>query len=145
MKAKKMIKKIVRWARKKSPWILHFNSGGCNGCDIELLSLLTPHMDVERLGILKESSPRHADILVCTGPVTAQTESRLVRIYEQIPSPKWVIAAGSCSCTGGVFAGAYNIHDGIDNVIPVDVYIPGCPCRPEAIVDAVIKLQEKIE
>jgi len=144
MKGKKLIKEIIRWARKKSPWILHFNSGGCNGCDIELLSLLTPHMDVERLGILKESSPRHADILVCTGPVTAQTESRLIRIYEQMPAPKWVIAAGSCSCTGGVFAGAYNIHDGIDNVLPVDVYIPGCPCRPEAIVDAVIKLQEKM-
>jgi NADH-quinone oxidoreductase B subunit len=145
MKGRKVIDKIVQWARKKSPWILHFNSGGCNGCDIELLSLLTPRMDVERLGILKESSPRHADILVCTGPVTAQTESRLVRIYEQMPSPKWVIAAGSCSCTGGVFAGAYNIHDGIDNVLPVDIYIPGCPCRPEAIIDGVVKLLEKIE
>jgi ech hydrogenase subunit C len=145
MKGRKVIDKIVQWARRKSPWILHFNSGGCNGCDIELLSLLTPRMDVERLGILKESSPRHADILVCTGPVTAQTESRLVRIYEQMPSPKWVIAAGSCSCTGGVFAGAYNIHDGIDNVLPVDIYIPGCPCRPEAIIDGVVKLLEKIE
>ncbi len=140
-----MINKIIQWARRKSPWILHFNSGGCNGCDIELLSLLTPKMDVERLGILKESSPRHADILVCTGPVTAQTEARLIRIYEQIPAPKWVIAAGSCSCTGGVFSGAYNIQDGVDNVIPVDVYIPGCPCRPEAIVDGVVKLLEKIK
>ena len=140
-----MIDKIIQWARRKSPWVLHFNSGGCNGCDIELLSLLTPRMDVERLGILKESSPRHADILVCTGPVTAQTESRLVRIYEQMPSPKWVLAAGSCSCTGGVFAGAYNIHDGIDNVLPVDMYIPGCPCRPEAIIDGIVKLLEKME
>ena len=144
MKGNEVINNIIQWARRKSPWILHFNSGGCNGCDIELLSLLTPKMDVERLGILKESSPRHADILVCTGPVTAQTESRLKRIYQQMPAPKWVIAAGSCGCTGGVFSGAYNIHDGIDNVIPVDVYIPGCPARPEAIVDGVVKLLEKI-
>jgi len=140
-----LINKCIRWARRKSPWILHFNSGGCNGCDIELLSLLTPRLDVERFGILKESSPRHADILVCTGPVTVQTESRLVRIYEQMPAPKWVISAGSCSCTGGVFSGAYNILDGIDNVLPVDIYIPGCPCRPEAIIDGIVHLLGKIE
>ena len=97
--------KVFRWARKKSPWILHFNTGGCNGCDIEILSLLTPRYDVERFGILKESSPRHADILVCTGPVTRQTESRLRRIYDQMPAPKWVMAVGSCSCSGGVFSG----------------------------------------
>lgn len=144
VKDQTLIEKITRWARKKSPWIIHFNSGGCNGCDIESLSLLTPRMDVERLGILMESSPRHADILLCTGPVTAQTKERLIRIYEQMPSPKWVIAVGSCSCTGGIFSGAYNIHDGIDNVLPVDVYIPGCPCRPEAIVDGIMTLLEKI-
>lgn len=135
----------IQWARRKSPWFLHFNSGGCNGCDIELLSLLTPRLDVERFGILKESSPRHADILICTGPVTAQTELPLRRIYEQIPAPKWVISAGSCSCTGGVFSGAYNILGGIDKVLPVDMYIPGCPSRPEAIIDAIVALLEMIK
>ncbi len=137
-------KRIINWARRKSPWFLHFNTGGCNGCDIELLSVLTPHLDVERFGILKESSPRHADILICTGPVTAQTQARLKRIYEQMPAPKWVISAGSCSCTGGVFTGGYNILGGIDKVIPVDIYIPGCPCKPEAIIDGIHTLLEKI-
>jgi len=135
---------ILAWARRKSPWILHFNSGGCNGCDIEILSLLTPVYDVERFGILTEASPRHADILICTGPVTEQTKPRLKRIYEQIPEPKWVMAVGSCSCSGGVFSGAYNILGGIDKLLPVDMYIPGCPCRPETIIDGIIQLVESM-
>ncbi|HOJ00202.1 MAG TPA: NADH-quinone oxidoreductase subunit B family protein [Anaerolineaceae bacterium] len=139
------VSNIVSWARKKSPWILHFNSGGCNGCDIEILSLLTPLYDVERFGILKESSPRHADILICTGPVTEQVKPRLQRIYDQIPEPKWVLAVGSCSCTGGIFSGSYNILGGIDKLLPVDMYIPGCPCRPETIIDGIIKLVELME
>jgi len=141
---KAIIPKVLSWARQKSPWILHFNSGGCNGCDIEILSLLTPRYDVERFGILKESSPRHADILICTGPVTQQVKPRLQRIYDQIPEPKWVLAVGSCSCSGGVFSGAYNILGGIEKVLPVDMFIAGCPCRPEAIIDGIIKLLEQI-
>ena len=137
--------KIISWARKKSPWILHFNTGGCNGCDIEILSLLTPYYDVERFGILKESTPRHADILICTGPVTRQVEPRLQRIYNQMPAPKWVLAVGSCSCSGGVFSGSYNILGGIDKVLPVNMYITGCPCRPEAIIDGIIKLLEEVK
>ena len=135
---------FLRWARKKSIWMLHFNTGGCNGCDIEILSLLTPSYDIERLGMLKEGTPRHADVLVCTGPVTRQVRDRLVRIYQQMPEPKWVAAVGSCSASGGVFTGAYNILGGVDQVIPVDIYIPGCPCRPEAIISGLIKLQEII-
>lgn len=141
---KAIIPKVLSWARQKSPWILHFNSGSCNGCDIEILSLLTPRYDVERFGILKESSPRHADILICTGPVTQQVKPRLQRIYDQIPEPKWVLAVGSCSCSGGVFSGAYNILGGIEKVLPVDMFIAGCPCRPEAIIDGIIKLLEQI-
>ena len=141
---KAVIPKVLRWARQKSPWILHFNTGGCNGCDIEILSLLTPRYDVERFGILKESSPRHADILICTGPVTKWVKPRLQRIYDQIPEPKWVLAVGSCGCSGGVFSGAYNILGGIDKVLPVDMFIAGCPCRPEAIIDGIIKLLVRI-
>jgi NADH-quinone oxidoreductase B subunit len=140
-----LIHRVVQWARRKSPWILHYNSGGCNGCDIELLDLLTPRYDVERLGILKEASPRHADILLCTGPVTRQSRDRLLRIYEQMPVPKWVVSMGSCSCSGGVFQGGYNIVGGIDRVLPVDMYIFGCPCRPEAIIDGLARLLEKIK
>ena len=137
--------KLINWARRKSPWILHFNSGGCNGCDIEILDLLTPRYDVERLGILNEASPRHADILVCTGPVTRQSRDRLIRIYEQMPAPKWVVAVGSCSCTGGVFAGGHNVIGGIDQVLPVAMYIPGCSCRPEAMIQGIAQLLETIK
>lgn len=135
-----LIERAVRWARQKSIWVLHFNSGGCNGCDIEILDTLTPRYDVERLGILKEGSPRHADVLLCTGPVTRQSRDRLRRIYEQIPAPKWVVAVGSCACSAGVFRGAHNVVGGVDQVLPVDVYIPGCPCRPEAIIDGLLQL-----
>jgi len=95
--------------------------------------------------MLKEGSPRHADVLVCTGPVTRQIKSRLLRIYEQIPEPKWVVVVGSCGASGGIFAGAYNILGSVDHVIPVDLYIPGCPCRPEAIIEGLIQLREIIE
>jgi NADH-quinone oxidoreductase B subunit len=135
----------VAWARRKSPWVLHYNSGGCNGCDIEILDLLTPRYDVERLGILAEASPRHADILLCTGPVTRQSRDRLRRIHAQMPEPKWVVAVGTCSCSGGVFHGGYNIMGGVDQVLPVDLYVPGCPCRPEAIITGLAKLLERIE
>ncbi|MEA3396716.1 MAG: NADH-quinone oxidoreductase subunit B family protein [Chloroflexota bacterium] len=139
------VRGVIRWARRKSLWVLHFNSGGCNGCDIEILDLLTPRYDVERLGILKEASPRHADVLLCTGPVTRQARDALRRIYAQMPAPKWVVAVGSCSCSGGVFQGAYNILGGVEQVLPVDMYIPGCPCRPEVIIDGLVRLMERIE
>jgi NADH-quinone oxidoreductase B subunit len=139
------LKRIIAWARRKSPWVLHYNSGGCNGCDIEILDLLTPRYDVERLGIIKQASPRHADILLCTGPVTRQSRDRMIRIYQQMPAPKWVVAVGGCSCSGGVFGGAYNVLGGIDQVIPVDMYIPGCPCRPEAMIDGIARLLQEIK
>ena len=139
-----MMDRIIRWARRRSPWLLHFNSGGCNGCDIEFLALVTPRYDIERLGILKEASPRHADILMCTGPVTRQSRDRLLRIYEQMPEPKWVVAVGACACSGGIFSGGYNMLGGVDQLLPVSMYVPGCPCRPEAIVDALVRLLETI-
>jgi NADH-quinone oxidoreductase B subunit len=131
---------LTKWAQKKSPWILHFNSGACNGCDIEVVALLTPRYDVERLGILLEPSPRHADVLLVTGVVTRQVLDRLKRIYEQMPNPKSVVAIGACACSGGVFEGNYNVIGGVDKIIPVDVYIPGCAPKPEAIIDGIAKL-----
>ncbi len=136
----KVIKQVRAWARLNSIWAVHFNSGSCNGCDIEILTLLTPKYDVERFGIKLEGSPRHADILIVTGPVTRQARERLLRTYEQMPEPKFVVSVGSCSVSGGVFQGCYNVGGSIDEVIPVDVFIPGCPPRPEAIVDGIIQL-----
>lgn len=141
----KFMKKLVTWARIKSPWIIHFNTGACNACDIEIVAALTPRFDIERFGILLKGTPRHADVLVCSGPVTRQIEDRLVRIYEQMPEPKFVVATGTCACSGGVFAGCYNVKGGIDAVLPVSVYIPGCPASPAAIIDGVVKLLSTLE
>ena len=135
-----MLKKIVRWSRIKSPWILHLNSGACNACDIEVIAALTPRFDVERLGVLLKATPRHADVIISTGPVTRQIKDRIIRIYEQTPDPKFVIAVGACAMSGCVYRGAYNIMGGLDQVIPVNVYIPGCPVRPDAVLDGVVKL-----
>lgn len=140
-----LCKKIFRWAQLKSPWILHFNTGACNACDIEIIATLTPRYDLERFGVQLKGTPRHADILVCSGPVTRQIEERLKRIYDQMPEPKFVVAVGTCACSGGVFKGCYNVKAGIDSVLPVAAYIPGCPASPKAIIDGVVKLLSSIE
>ena len=140
-----LVKKIVTWARIKSPWILHFNTGACNACDIEIIAALTPRYDLERFGVVLKGTPRHADVLVCSGPVTKQIEERLRRIYEQMPEPKFVVAVGACACSGGVADGCYNVASGIDKVIPVAAYIPGCPASPKAIIDGVVKLLASLE
>jgi NADH-quinone oxidoreductase B subunit len=136
----KTLDQVKTWARINSPWVIHFNTGACNGCDIEILATLTPRYDLERLGVKLKGSPRHADVLLCTGAVTRQARKRLLRIYEQMHEPKFVVAIGSCALSGGVFQGCYNCMGGIAEVIPVDAYIPGCPPRPEAIIDGVVKL-----
>ncbi len=140
-----VVSRVVTWARTKSPWVLHFNTGACNACDIEIVAALTPRYDLERFGILQKGTPRHADILLCSGPVTRQIEDRLVRIYRQMPEPKFVIAVGTCACSGGVFQTCYNVKSGVDAVIPVSAYIPGCPVGPKALIDCVVKLLKSLE
>ncbi len=117
----------------------------CNGCDIEIVAALTPRYDVERFGIKLVGTPRHADVLLVTGPVTRDMKAKLKRIYEQTPSPKVVMVVGNCGNTGGVFYESYNIVGPIDKIVPVDVYVPGCPPRPEAIIDGVVKAWKKLE
>ncbi|MEA1916380.1 MAG: NADH-quinone oxidoreductase subunit B family protein [Campylobacterota bacterium] len=125
--------------RKKSPWILHYNAGSCNGCDIEILAALSPKYDLERFGVINTGNPKQSDIFLITGPVTFRSRERLIELYTQMPEPKVVVAVGSCSCTGGVFRDMYNVEDGIDRYIPVDVYIPGCATSPELIIDGVVQ------
>jgi NADH-quinone oxidoreductase B subunit len=139
-----MLNKLARWSRIKSPWVLHLNSGACNACDIEILAALTPRFDVERFGILLKATPRHADVIIASGPVTRQMRDRIIRIYEQVPDPKFVIAVGACAMSGCVYRGAYNSLGGIDQVLPVNMYVPGCPARPDAIIDGVVKLLGKL-
>ena len=92
-----------------------------------------------------KATPRHADVIVCTGPATRQMKDRIIRIYEQTPEPKFVMAVGACAMSGCVYRGAYNVIGGIDQLIPVDIYVPGCPPRPDAIIDGVVKLLAKLE
>jgi NADH-quinone oxidoreductase B subunit len=141
---KSIMDQLRTWSRVNSPWVIHFNSGSCNGCDIEILATLTPRYDLERFGVKLKGSPRHADVLICTGPVTRQARERLLRVYGQMHEPKFVVAVGSCALTGGAFQGCYNIMGGIDKVLPVNAYIPGCPPRPEAIIDGVVKLLQSL-
>lgn len=125
--------------RKKSPWILHYNCGSCNGCDIEILACLSPKYDIERFGMINTGNPKQSDILLITGPVTKRARERLVELYSQMPEPKVVVACGSCASTGGVFREMYNNEAGVDQYIPVDVYVPGCAARPEQIIDGVVQ------
>ena len=131
----------------KSPWILHYDASSCNGCDIEVLACLTPLYDVERFGIINTGDPKQADILLITGAVNDQNKNVVKQLYRQMPDPKVVVAVGICACSGGVFRDCYNILGGVDTVIPVDVYVPGCAARPESIIDGVVKglavLEEK--
>ncbi|WP_316977293.1 NADH-quinone oxidoreductase subunit B family protein [Shumkonia mesophila] len=133
-----MFGSFLKKSQLKSPWLLHFDCGSCNGCDIEVLACLTPLYDVERFGIVNVGNPKHADLLLVTGTVNHRNKKVLKNLYDQMPNPKIVVAVGACGLSGGVFRDSYNVVGGVDKVIPVDVYVPGCPGKPEAIIDGVV-------
>ena len=130
---------------ERSLWVFHLNTGSCNGCDIEIVAGLTPRYDLERFGIKLVGSPRHADVLLVTGPVTHKMAVRVKRVYEQTPDPKAVIVVGTCGTSGGVFYDSYTLLGSIDKIMPVDVYVPGCPVRPEAVIYGVLQAWIKLE
>lgn len=132
-----ILDKLIKHARQRSPWLFHLNAGGCNGCDIELVACLTPRYDMEQLGIRLEGSPRHADVLCVSGPVTRTTKAALEAIYTQMPTPKVVVAIGSCPATCNAFAGSPTVAGPLARFLPVDVYVPGCPPRPDAIIEGI--------
>jgi membrane-bound hydrogenase subunit mbhJ len=138
----KLWNKLLCTCRRKSPWLFHMNSGSCNGCDIELVAALTPRYDAEQLGVRLQGSPRHADILCVTGPVTAKAVAAVKTVYDQIPSPKAVVAIGSCPATTNVFIDSRTLDGPLEKHIPVDVFVPGCPPRPDAIIQGVAKAAE---
>jgi len=123
---------------RRSLHVRHLDAGSCNGCDWEIAALLNPYHDLQRLGIDFVASPRHADLLLVTGVMTRNLEEAAIRTYEAMPEPRLVVAVGACAISGGVFAGSYAARDGIDDVLPVDVYVPGCPPRPEAIIEGLL-------
>jgi len=128
----------VRRSRTKSPWLVHFDCGGCNGCDIEILDALTPRHSAERFGVINVGDPRQADVLVVTGPANRRNADVLRRVYGQMGEPKAVLAVGSCAVHGGIFRGAPNILGGVGEIVPVDAYVSGCPPRPEQILAGVL-------
>jgi Ni,Fe-hydrogenase III small subunit len=128
------LKKLCQKAFPKSLWVFHANTGACNGCDIETINVLTPYYDAERFGIKLVGSPRHADVLLVSGPVTRQAAEATRKLYDAVPNPKLVIAIGSCACGGGIWFDTYNVLGGTESIMPVNFFIPGCPPRPEAIL-----------
>jgi membrane-bound hydrogenase subunit mbhJ len=131
--------------RSRSPWVYFINTGSCNGCDIEVLAIQNPRFNAEQYGILRVASPRHADVLVVTGPVTKRMADRLTMIYDQIPNPKAVVAVGSCPTSNGIFDGGYSLTGPLDTVIPVDVYVMGCAPRPRNILDGIRKAAKMLD
>lgn len=131
---KGLARRAAGHARLKSPWIIHYDCGSCNGCDIELLACLTPTFDAERLGVVNVGNPKHADILVVTGAVNRRNSRVLENLYREMGHPKAVVAVGTCAASGGLFRDCPNVIAGVDQVVPVTVYVPGCPARPQDIM-----------
>ena len=135
-----MLKELCRKAFTRSLWVYHANAGACNGCDIEVIDVLTPYYDAERFGVRLVASPRHADALVVTGPVTRNMAEPLIKTLEATPGPKLVIALGDCALNCGVFAGGYGVAGSVADVVAVDIEIPGCPPSPDVILAALRRI-----
>jgi ech hydrogenase subunit C len=135
---RELLRRWIRRSRMKSPWLVHFDCGGCNGCDIEILDTLTPRHSAERFGVINVGDPEQGDVLLVTGPANCRNAAVLQSIYGQMAEPKAVVAVGSCAAHGGIFRGSPNILGGVGEVIPVDVFVAGCPPRPERILDGIL-------
>ncbi len=136
---RELLRRWIRRSRIRSPWLVHFDCGGCNGCDVEILDTLTPRHSAERFGVINVGDPAQGDILVVTGPANCRNAATLQAIYGQMAEPKAVVAVGSCAAHGGIFRGSPNVLGGVGEVVPVDVFVAGCPPRPERILDAILE------
>lgn len=133
---------LFAWARTSSLWPLTF---GLACCAIEMMSTYMAHHDLDRFGVVTWPSPRQSDVMIVAGTVVKKMAEPIRLLYEQMPDPKWVIAMGSCATNGGPYYRSYSVVMGVDHIVPVDIYVPGCPPRPEALMEGILKLQEKIK
>lgn len=129
----------------RSPWVFHYNASSCNGCDLELVAALTPVYDPERFGVINAGNPKHADIFLVTGSMNVRNVPVVRNLYDQMPSPRVVVAVGICATSGCVFRNAYNVLGGVDKVLPVDIYVVGCAARPEAILDGILQAAKLLD
>ncbi len=137
------LEKLWNWGRARSFWPLNY---GCNCCPIELLAASGARFDISRYGYeVFRASPRQADLLLIAGPISLKMAPVVKRVYEQMPSPKWVLAMGNCATSGGPFRDGYSIYPGADSLFKVDIYVPGCPPRPEALFHGLLELKKKVE
>lgn len=133
---------VVNWARRSSLWPLTF---GLACCGMEMIAAFLTRFDFERFGVFPRPTPRQSDVMIVAGTVSLKMAERVKRLYEQMPDPKWVIAMGSCANSGGIFYSSYSVLMGVEKIIPVDVFVPGCPPRPETLMHGFLQLQEKIK
>ena len=136
------VDEVLNWTRKSSVWYMLF---GLACCAIEMMQTGGPRSDLDRFGAVPRATPRVSDLIIVSGTLTLKMALRTKVLYEQMPDPKYAISMGSCANCGGLFQLAYSVCDGVDKVIPVDVYVPGCPPRPEALTEGLLKLQDKIQ
>lgn len=139
-----ILKKNIKKTFGRSLNIREVDAGSCNGCDNEINALNGPYNDIERFGVQFVASPRHADMLLVTGPASRNMELALIKTYNATPEPKMVVAVGACACSGGIFKDSYATRNGIDCIVPVNVYIPGCPPRPQAIIFGILNAIERL-
>jgi Ni,Fe-hydrogenase III small subunit len=133
-----LLDRVISISRRRSPWICRLNAGSCNGCDIEVTPCLSPRYDIEQIGAQVHGTPKHADIILISGTLTARSRRAILDIYAQVPNPKAVVALGSCPASGNVFAGSPTVLGvSLDTVVPVDVWVPGCPPRPQLIIEGI--------
>lgn len=138
-----LLDRVLSVARRRSPWICRLNAGSCNGCDIEVAPIFSPRYDAEQLGVQLHGTPKHCDILVVSGTLTERSRKAVLSLWEQMPSPKAVVALGSCPASGNVFAESpLVLGTSLDTVIPVDVWVTGCPPRPQQILDGIARAAE---